>query len=584
MHDSDTPLRGALRFLVPYRKPVLFGCAMLLATSALALTIPYYLGKIVDALRAPSPSETIPRLALFMGGLAIFQALTRIWSRVAIFNAARMAEFDIRSKLFRHLLSMDQKFMSSKTSGDLMSRLTSDVQTLRALWGPAILNVVNTTFIFSVALFLMFRIDWRLTLWAALPYPAMVGLGAIFGRQIYRASRAVQEELGFLTSRVQEDLSGIGVIRTYGLERAREDKFQQSSSTLLKRNMKLALIRGQLAPVLGGVASLGTVAVLWVGGHAVAEGRIGLGQLIQFNGYLLLLVWPTLALGWMLSLFQRGFASYQRVQMLLGTPSSIQDGNAAPGPLKGKLEIKNFSLSLGGIDVLKNVSISIDAGQTVAIVGRTGSGKSVLIDSIARIHDVPRGSIFIDGHDIVDLPLHTLRGALGYAPQDAFLFSRTLSENILMGLNRGDSERPASEEDILSAARSAGLARDLDTLPNGLETMVGERGVTLSGGQRQRVALARALATKPAVLLLDDSLSSVDAETEKTILTELETETRDRTSILISHRVAAVTMADVILVMDEGRVVEQGTHEQLLAKNGVYSDVYRSQIQTGGAL
>lgn len=557
---------------------------MLLATSAFALTIPYYLGRTVEALQGDEPATAVPPLAMMMILLALAQAATRIASRVALFNAARMAEYELRSQLFAHLLTLDPGYYREHSTGDVMSRLTNDVQTVRAMWGPGILNIVNTIFMFSVAMVLMLRMDPWLTLWALLPYPSMVILGGIFGRRIYRTSRAVQEQLGTLSGSIQEDLTGALIIKTYSLEHDRQRRFADKSTELLHKNMALTKVRGQLVPVLGAIASLGTVIVLYVGGRAVIDGRITLGDMVQFNSYLALLVWPTLALGWMLSLFQRGMASWRRLSSVLETDASITDGTAAriePGRARGDLEIRELSYEIDGNAILDRVSLRVPAGTVTAIVGRTGSGKSLLIEAIPRLIDVPPGTVFLDGIDIVDVPLADLRAAVGYAPQEAFLFSTTIAENIAVGVESAGLGADPDERDraIRAAAVAAGLERDLAALPHGLDTVVGERGITLSGGQRQRVALARALATRPAVLVLDDSLSSVDAETEKEVLGHLHEIMAGRTAILISHRVAAVRAADQIAVLDGGKLVELGSHDTLLADGGVYAELYRTQLE-----
>ncbi len=557
-----------------YRGRVAAGIVLLLLTNAAALTVPYLLGLTIDALRGSDPRHEVPALALMMVFVAVVKAAVRTGSRVTIFDAARMAEHDLRSDLFRHLLRLEPSFHHQHPSGDLMSRLTNDVQTVRALWGPGLLNLVNTTFIFTSALVLMVRIDATLTLWAVLPYPAIILLGRMFGRRIYRASRKVQAQLGALSNTVQEDLSGIGIIKTYTLEDRRRDNFAASAAQLLEHNMVLTKVRGVLMPMLGGLAALGPVAVIYVGGKAVIDGQIGLGQMVQFNAYLALLLWPTLALGWMLSLLQRGLASWTRLTEVLRTEPTIVDGAARPDRApRGELELRDLTFAIDDRVLLDRVSLHVPAGTVAAVVGRTGAGKSLLVEALPRLIDVPPGTVFLDGQDITELPLETLRSAIGYAPQEAFLFSTTIAANI--GLGR-DDEPPAGVLD--RAAQGAGLARDLAALPDGCQTVVGERGITLSGGQRQRVALARALARDPRILILDDSLSSVDAETEREILGQLTGVLRGRTAILISHRVAAVKQADQIIVIDRGRVVETGTFEQLMAAGGLYAELYRSQL------
>tara|TARA_R110002073_G_scaffold24260_9_gene82157 strand:+ start:81815 stop:83626 length:1812 start_codon:yes stop_codon:yes gene_type:complete len=578
---------GPWSLLRAYRKEALTACFMLLCTAGLTLSLPTVLGKTVEALIGPDPAGEIPTLAVWMIGIAIVGACTRIASRVLLFNAARKAEYDLRSIVFRHLLTLDSNFYRANSTGDVMSRLTNDVQTVRALWGPGLLNIVNTTFLVAVALVLMLRVDPVLTAWALLPYPSMVILGMGFGRRIYKSSRAVQAQLGTLSSSIQEDLTGIAIIKSYNLEVNRVENFETSSTLLLNHNMALTKVRGQLVPTLGAVAALGTVVMIFIGGKRVIDGHITLGQLIEFNAYLAALVWPTLAMGWMISLFQRGRASWERLATVLTTFPDIADGEGAPldpDSTRGDVEIRDLHLSLGNTEILHGISLRLDSGTTTAIVGRTGSGKSSLISTLPRLNAVADGSVFLDGRDINSLPLESLRSLIGFAPQEAFLFSTSIGENIRFGVDRRPV--PPSDEEgyaaaIEEAAKYAGLSRDLVALPDGLDTVVGERGITLSGGQRQRVALARALATQPKVLVLDDSLSSVDAETEREILSHLGELMKDRTSIILSHRLAAVRRADQIAVLDDGKLVELGQHEELLALGGVYAEIYDTQLKEG---
>jgi len=589
-------------YLLRYRGRIAVGVAMLLATNLFGLGVPVYTGKAVEGIKGFDPAGTVPQLAILLIVFAIGTAVTRIISRITIFNAARAAEFDLRSDLFRHLLRLEPAFYRRHPTGDVMSRLTNDVQTVRAMWGAGVLNLVNTAFAFASALVMMLRIDPVLTMWAILPYPTIVVVGRIFGRRIFTSSRLVQARLGAMSNQLQEDLGGMHVIKTYGLDDLRRARFRVSSLGLLDANMALTRVRGQLVPVLAALGSLGTVIVIWIGGRAVISGRIPLGDLIEFNGYLVRLVWPTLALGWMLSLLQRGQASWKRLEELLLTPPHIADGHGpALADVRGEVDVRGLTIEFDGRKVLDGVDLHLPAGTFTAVVGRTGSGKSTLVDALCRLVDVPDGTVFVDGRDINELPLASLRGAIGYAPQEAFLFSTTIADNIAMGYGAGSALPRARAEELAQigalpsgehpvvrggevdvrvrqAADAAGLTRDLAAMPETYGTVVGERGITLSGGQRQRVALARALASAPRILVLDDSLSSVDASTEHQILDRLREVLRGRTAVLISHRVAAVKGADQIAVIDGGRIVELGTHAALLARGGLYADLYASQI------
>ncbi|MBK7196805.1 MAG: ABC transporter ATP-binding protein [Myxococcales bacterium] len=610
---------GPWSYLARYRRGLLGGVVMLLVTNAMFLGIPVTTGKVVAALGDGDPDGRVPLLCALMVGFALATAVSRIWSRVWIFNAARAAEYDLRGDLFHHLLGLDGLYHASHPTGDTMSRLTNDVQTVRAMWGAGVLNIVNTAFAFATVLTMMIRIDPTLTLIACLPYPTIVVAGRLFGKRIYKASIGVQTQLGALSNEIQEDLTAIAAIKTYGLEAERRARFVASSHQLLGRNMALTRIRGAMGPVFAGLGSIAMLLVLYLGGKRHIDGRLGLDQLVEMTQYLARLVWPTLALGWMLSLLQRGQASWTRLANLLATRSTIVDGAGAPLPAAaqlGGLELKELTVKRGDRVVLDRVSFTVAPGTTTAIVGRTGSGKSTLCEAVNRLLDVPAGTVFLDGRDVTELTLADLRGAIGYAPQEAFLFSTTIADNIAFGYGAGSSlargagspprrmppagpptkladelraafssviesgEAPAR---VREAAATAGLTRDLDGMPEGFATVVGERGITLSGGQRQRVALARAIAADPRLLILDDSLSSVDAETEKVILERLRAVLANRTAILVSHRVAAVRAAHQIVVLDNGRVAEVGTHAELLQKNGAYAELYRTQLTAEAA-
>jgi ATP-binding cassette subfamily B multidrug efflux pump len=600
-------------YLLRYRGRITAGMGMLLLTNLLYLGVPVTMGMAVEALRGGEALGTVPTLAVLMIGFAVATAITRILSRVWIFNAARAAEYDLRSDLFGHLLRLEPAYYRDHPTGDVMSRLTNDVQTVRAMWGAGVLNLVNTVFAFASVLVMMLRIDPVLTLWAVLPYPTILAVGQIMGKRIYRTSREVQAQLGAMSSKLQEDLGGIHLIKNYGLEDIRRDQFRAASLKLLDANMAITRVRGQLVPLLGALAAIGTMIVLWTGGRAAIRGDINVGQVVEMLAYVARLVWPTLALGWMLSLLQRGKASWSRLQQLFDTKTKLDDGDgtleptaASPsaGSVVGRVEVKHLTIELDGRKVLDDVSLELRPGTITAIVGRTGGGKSTLVDALCRMIDVPAKTIYLDGSDITALPLPTLRGSIGYAPQEAFLFSTTIADNVAMGYGSGRAlpraradeltmlgAGTAAEADdplaggvvdprVTRAAEAAGLSRDLSAMPEGFSTVVGERGITLSGGQRQRVALARAIAADRKVLVLDDSLSSVDAETERVILGHLREVMRGKTSVLISHRVAAVKRADQILVLDAGKIVERGTHAQLLAAGGTYAELYRSQLDT----
>ncbi len=569
-------------------------------TNLCALGIPYYLSRAVQALNDHRLGE-VPREALLLAVFAMLTAVTRISSRVWIFNTARAAEYDVRSDLFGHLLTLSPGFFRDRSTGDVMSRLTNDVQTVRAMWGAGLVHLANATTAFAIFLTYMMLIDWKVALLVIIPYPLIFLVGQALSRRIYISQRDVQAELGSLSGRIQEDLGAIHVIKTYGLEEVRRAGFLEGSKRLLDKNMAAAKVRIQLGPALNTLAPLAIALLILFGGRAVINNDMGVGNFTAFSTLLAQLVWPTLTLGFMLALVQRGRASWSRLVDLQETKTDLPTGDGAPldrKPQPARVEVKALTVAISGRNLLEDISFELKPGTVTAIVGRTGAGKSTLVEAMCRLLAVPDGTVFIDGRDITTLPLDSLRAQIGYAPQEAFLFSTTIADNIAMGFGQGTAIPAARAREleavgalaaavdlstdprVVEAANAAGLERDLAAMPDGLGTIVGERGITLSGGQRQRVALARALSSQPRLLVLDDSLSSVDAETEKLILGHLRSVLHGRTAVLISHRVAAIKDADQILVLDQGKLVERGTHGELMAKRGVYAELYRTQLES----
>ncbi len=567
------------------------GCVCLAVSNILGSAIPWLLKVAIDVLRrahlAPelaAARRTVTHTALAIVGCALLQAIIRTWSRMAIFNAGRDIEYGLRRDLFGHLVRMDPAFYRRHPTGDLMSRLTNDLGAVRMLFGPGILYPINTLCIYITTLTPMLLISPRLTLYALLPYPALILGGRAFTRTMYRASRDLQEQIGRMSTAVQEDLAGAAVIKQYALEPLRHSAFLRQNEQYLDRALRLVRARGTLGPLFAMFGGVGTLVVLWLGGREVIRGRLSVGGFVAFNTYLVALSWPTIALGWVISMWQRGQVGWRRVQEILATPPGIADVGdgaslAGASALVPSIEVRELTVERDGRKILDRVSFSLAAGDTLAIVGPTGSGKTTLVDAIPRLTDVAPGTIFVGGVDVTSIPLRALRSLIGYAPQEAFLFSATIAENIAFGAPGADVDRAGVER----AAQAAGLTRDIAAFHDGYDTVVGERGITLSGGQRQRVALARALCADPRILILDDSLSSVDAETEREILTRLRPILGARTSILVSHRVAAVKDASQILVVDGGRIAERGTHAELLVAGGVYAGLYREQLAAEAA-
>ncbi|HEY4393987.1 MAG TPA: ABC transporter ATP-binding protein [Polyangia bacterium] len=580
-------IRARLR---PEAAGIVAGCLCLVATNGLALTIPWLIKGAIDALRAgargasnlPALHALVVRDALLIAGFAALQAVIRTWSRILIFNAGRNVEYRLRGDVFRHLLRQDPGFYRRHPTGDVMSRLTNDLGAVRSLFGPGLLNLCNTALVYVTTVWLLLHLSPRLTLWALLPYPALLAGARLSTRKMYAFSRAIQEQLGVMSTSIQEDLAGVAVIKHYTLEPVRQEKFRALNDEYLRRSLALVRTRGTLSPLFAMLGGAGTLIVLWAGGREVILGRMTIGGLVAFNAYLVLLSWPTIALGWIIGIWQRGLAAWARVRDLFETAPRIADGAATRAGLTigaPSIEVRDLTIELDGRRLLDRVSFSLPAGATLAIVGPTGAGKTTLVDALCRMQEVAPGAVRVGGHDLCGLPLAELRGSVGYAPQDAFLFSATVAENIGFGVapaQGGDTDGKIDLARVKRAAEAAGLVPDLAILPDGYDTLVGERGLTLSGGQRQRVALARALAADPKILILDDSLSSVDAQTEREILTRLRPILAGRTSIVISHRVAAVQDADRILVLDGGRVAESGTHHELLRAGGLYATLYRT--------
>ena len=564
--------RRILDYFGQYKVTFLLGVIFLALTQAAALAAPQLLRIATDGL-VERDHATVWNAALGMMALAVVGAIARVLSRVLIFNGGRRVEFDIRNDIFAHLQTLAPSFYQRMPPGQVMSRMVADLTQVRLLLGPGILNVTNTTLVYLVAIPLLLWMDWQLTLWALLPLPILLGLGRIFAKYIYRYSREAQDKLGILSTKVQENLSGVMTVRAYSLERSEEEVFLRLSDDYLVSNIKLARLRGTMFPLMGLAGAIGGVIVLWMGGHRIASGQMTLGQFVQFNGYLAALTWPTIALGWMISLWQRGMAAMERVNDIFIAAPSLVDAGELPEKVEGRLELRDLTFRYGedGPPALDKVSARINPGELVVIVGRTGSGKSTLMKAIARLLEIDSGQLFLDGHDVTALPLSAVRNTIGYAPQDAFLFSRTIYENVAFG-------RPdADEAQVRRALEISSFDTDVSAFPDGLDTIVGERGVTLSGGQRQRTTLARAILPEPPIVLLDDTLSAVDTETETDIIRALTQPSEGRTLVVATHRLACAAKADRVLVLENGRLVEQGTEPELLALDGVYAQMHRRQ-------
>ncbi len=544
---------------------------MLLAISMLRL-IPWLLKLAIDDLKAGAPPERITHLALGMVGAAALGGLCLYLQRWLVIGASRLIEYDLRRDLFHHVQRLDLDFFARQRTGNLMAHFTNDLNAVRDVAGPGVMYAATMTVSLITSLALMIAISPGLTLMAFVPYPLITLVTVYFGRAVHVRSRAVQDLFGQLSSRVQEDLNGVRVIRAYGQEAPSAGNFRRLSLDYLEANMRLVRLRGRFMSVMGALAGSGLAIALLIGGRRVIEGSLSLGSLVAISAYLVELTWPVIAIGFVISNLQRGASAAARLKELLGAGARVTSGNVGGTP-EPRLDFENVTFRYPGAsrDALRDVSFHLEPGQTLGIVGRTGSGKSTILRLILRFYDPTEGRILIGGVDAREWDLAALRKIIGYAPQDAFLFSRSLAKNIAYGAPDADVE------DIRGAADAAHLAAEIAGFPDGLDTPVGERGVTLSGGQGQRTSLARALLLERPLMLLDDTLSSVDADTEARILESLRGYTRKRTSIIVSHRISAVQEADWILVMDEGEVRQKGRHTDLLRIEGLYARLHRRQ-------
>ena len=583
---------NSIRFILPfarrYGRRYLAGLLIVPLSIGSLLAIPWLTGECVDILReSMGPQETINSLpptsqvAILLAAIVFF-AFTRGLSLFAIrwfiISASRKVEFDLRDRLFSHLQSLDQGFYNNWKTGDLLARCTQDVERVRVLAGPIIMYSANTACMLLIALPLMISVSGWLTLLLMVPLSLLTLSVRKIGPRVHDAVFKAQETLSDLSSLSQEDFAGIRVVKSFAQEEAESERFRKLSGDYVKDNLVAARIQAWMHPLVAGVNELSVMLLLVLGGYYLLEGNgaLTLGEFIKFAGYQFQLIWPMISIGWVVNQFHRASASVKRLEAIFESKSNIvlpaEPVTPPAGKITGTISIRNLDFAYNGKKVLEDISIEAPVGHTIAITGRTGSGKSTLIKTLPRILPVDDGRIFIDGIDINRLPAGLLRRAIGYVPQESFLFSRSISGNIGFGIDA------PKEEAVLSAARVSRLDKDIDQFPRGWEEQVGERGVTLSGGQKQRAALARALLVQPAILLLDDSLSSVDTQTEKEILTELGVATGSITTLVVAQRISSILHADRIYVLEDGRVAEEGSHAELIETNGLYAETYRLQL------
>jgi ATP-binding cassette, subfamily B, multidrug efflux pump len=557
------------------------GTLACIATNIVAVQFPRVLGIAVDRIERGTTRETVLILALILVGIILVKGLFLYAQRWILIGISREIEFDLRNDLFRKLEIQDSGFYQRYRTGDIMARMTNDLNAVRMLLGPALMYSANTVFLTVFALFFMLGISPYLTLVALAPMPLASIVVQYLGRKIHERFERIQASFSDISAQAQENYSGVRLIRAFAREQSQIGLFERLNRQYIGRALRLVQLMGMLWPTLEFILGISMIITLLAGGHQVLAHRISVGQFVAFNTYMILLIWPIIAVGWVINIFQRGTASVKRIDELLKSQPAIADGHSVLSDfepdhrLNGEIEFRHLSFSYGegsdAIPVLRDVSLHIPAGSSLAIVGPTGCGKSTLVNLIPRLFEARDGALLIDGRPVREYPLAVLRRNIGMVPQETFLFSETLRENLAFGAPQADAE------ELLEAAQAAHIRREIEEFPQGFETMVGERGVTLSGGQKQRSAIARALLRRPAILILDDALASVDTYTEERILGGLRSYTANTTTILISHRVSTVRHADRIAVIEKGRIVEIGCHDELLALDGYYASLYHKQ-------
>ena len=568
-------LRPLWPYLARYRGRYVAGFVCLLISQTVGVFVPLVIKAGIDGLTHSVALRRLLAVVALLATLALVKAVFQFWMRWILIGISRDAEYDLRNDLFRHLMRLSARYYTEHRTGDLMSKLTNDLNAVRNMIGPGIMYSANTVVVGIATIALMIHLDWRLTLMALVPLP-FVSVGVkFFGTRIHERFEKIQALYSELTERVRENISGVRVVRAFCQEDAEMATFDVMNLDFVEKNKGLIWITSFLWPAMALMFAVALMLVLVVGGRHVLAGLITVGTFAAFNVYLTYLIWPIIALGWVTNLVQRGLASLGRLMTIFEAQPDIDDRAVPANPLatlRGEIEFRNVSFSYNGHAILKGINLHIPAGKTVAVVGATGAGKSTLVSLIPRFYDAPAGTLLIDGVPIREIPLHTLREHIGFVPQETFLFSQTIRENIKLGAPE------ATEAQVERAAEISNILPEIRGFPKQIDTMVGERGLTLSGGQKQRTAISRAVIRNPRILILDDALSNVDTYTEETILRQLAGVMAGRTTLLISHRVSTIQNADEIVVLHDGEIVERGTHAELLAHNGYYTELYNKQL------
>lgn len=568
-------LRPLFAYLGRYKRRYVVGFFCLVVAQTVGVAIPLIIKRGIDDLMRGVSSQALLAVVGLLLCVALLKAVFQFWMRWILIGISRDVEYDLRNDLFAHLMRLSPRYYTEHRTGDLMARLTNDLNAVRNVVGPGIMYSANTVVVGIATISVMLHLDWRLTLMALAPLPLVSIAVKYFGAEIHERFEKIQALYAELTERVRENLSGIRVVRAFCQEDAEMATFDVMNRDFVEKNKGLIWITSFLWPAMGLLFALAYLLVMVVGGRHVLEGTISVGTFAAFNIYLMYLIWPIIALGWVTNVVQRGLASLGRLMTIFDAQPDIDERAVPPSPvtsLRGDIEFRNLTFSYNGHPILRNLNLRIPAGRTLAIVGATGSGKSTLVGLIPRLYDAPEGTLFIDGVPIRQIPLRTLRENIGFVPQETFLFSETVKDNIRFGVP------DSTETEVERAADISNILPDILAFPKRFDTMVGERGLTLSGGQKQRAAISRAVIRDPRILILDDALSSVDTYTEEKILSQLTGVMAGRTTILISHRVSTIQNADEIVVLHDGEIVERGTHTELLNMNGHYTELYNKQL------
>ncbi|HTK81493.1 MAG TPA: ABC transporter ATP-binding protein [Bacteroidota bacterium] len=569
-------------YLVRQKRILLWGLVTVVMSNLFTVVQPKLIGLAIDKLKVGLETHEIDQsgllwIAIFVVGCSLVAGFFTFLTRQTIIVASRHIEFDMRNDFLRHIQGLSLSYFQNTPTGDLMAHATNDIGAVRNAVGPGIMYPSDTIMTFAMTLSLMLWTNWQLTLLSLIPLPIVSYVVYRLGQSIHKKFEDKQGQFSNLTMRAQENLSGIRIVRAYVREKYEIDRFRELSEDYLSKNLVLAKIQSLLWPLMFMIVGCSLVIVVYFGGLKVISGEITIGTLTAFFGYLILLIWPMIAFGWVTNILQQGAASMSRLSKILDTKPDIEDTaktDTSIRGIQGDIEFRNvtFTHKSAAVPALSNINLKIRKGTTLAVVGYTGCGKTTLVNLIPRLYDVTGGELLVDGVNVKDIPLEVLRTNIGYVPQETFLFSETLTENISYGVDNGTAEH------VLQAAEISQLAKDVAEFPKSYDTMIGERGITLSGGQKQRTSIARAVMRNPKILILDDALSAVDTYTEEEILKHLKRVMRDRTSIIISHRISTVKDADMIIVLDQGTITEQGRHDELVAKGGIYAELYEKQL------